>query len=82
MDKEGDFSKQGTHLNALISFPLVLSELALSDETKTVGYDFEQIVRISVFFLSDQQKYSRDSKARANLTEATILVHENNLKKS
>ena len=51
----------------------------MSEEVRTVGYDFEQIVTISVFSLFKQQAgCSRESRAKQNVTKATILFHENN----
>ena len=51
----------------------------MSEEVRTVGYDFEQIVTISVFPLFKQQAgCSRESRAKQIVTKAMILFHENN----
>ena len=51
----------------------------MSKERRNVGHDFKQIVTTSVFSLSEQKAgCSRESRARKNVMEATILFHESN----
>ena len=51
--------------------------ITMCEEIRTVGYEFEQIVTTSVFFLSEQEaRCSRESKTRKKVTKATILFHE------
>ena len=53
--------------------------VTMSEEIRTVGYDLAQILTTSVFSLSEQQAgCPRDSRARRNVTKATIFSHEIN----
>ena len=69
MDKEADLSNLNIPSWALILISFVFSTFALSDAIKTVGWDIEQIVTSSVFFLNEQEQLSRDSTASTNITE-------------
>ena len=75
IDKQGDLGNRGIHLYAKKLIAFVFSELALGDETKTVGNNLEQIVTISMVHFSDQQQGFRDTRASTNRTEATLLLH-------
>ena len=70
---------EGEQVLVFCAFMAICWDATMSEEIRTVGYDFEQILSTSVFSLSDQQAgCSRELRSRNYVAKATILFHESN----
>ena len=77
--KEKNTLEQSMKTISRIDFHFVyIKQVELGDEIETVGFDFEQVVRKLVFFLSDQQQQvcSRDPKVSTKKTAVNMFFHE------
>ena len=72
-------NKESKQVLLFCAFMAICWNVTMSEEIRTVGFDFEQIVTTSLFSLSEPQVgCSRESRARKNVTKAMILFHESN----
>ena len=80
MGRGSKTNEEGKHVLVFCAFRASCWNVTMSEEKRTLGYDnIEQIVPSSVFSLSEQQaECSRESRARKNVTNPTILFHESN----